>query len=198
MAGFYRIRAQVSAVGLSTPALHTTYWDGTGGTAAQVVTEALARVRAFWNSMSGIMANGCSLAINPVGDLIEDTTGALIGQDVGTAPAAVVFAGSGDALPFSTQAIIRLSTASFIGGRRVQGRMNIPYLTESQSVSGLGPPAGTIAALQTAANLLGTTVVTPISQRVWHRPVGGAGGLSLVVTGRTPSTTWGVLRSRRQ
>ena len=199
MAGMYRIRASISAVGISKPCLFTTYWDAAGGTPAQVVTEALARVRAFWNSFAPTMANGCVLAINPVGDLIDDATGALVGQDAGTPPAAVAFAGSGDPLPFATQALVRLSTAAFINGRRLQGHMNIPYLVESDSTSGFGPNAGTVTALQNAANLLGTTVVTPISQRVWHRPnpVTHTGGNSQPVIARTVSTKWATLRSRR-
>lgn len=198
MATFYRVRAGLTAVGNSHVALMTTYWDSTGGSPSAVVTEALARVRAFWNSMQGSMANGCALTINPVADEIEETTGALVAQQAGAPPAAVSFSGSGDALPFANQALLRLATNSFVNNRRVQGRINIPYLTELQSSSGVGPTAGLIVNITTAAALLGTTVVTPIGQRVWHRPpVGSASGLSTPVIARTVSPTWAVLRSRR-
>jgi hypothetical protein len=110
----------------------------------------------------------------------------------------VVFTAAGDALPYATQGLLRLGTAAFIGGRRVQGRQFIPGLTETANAGTPAQPTTSVmTSMQNAANLLGTTVVTPINQRVWHRPKLGTGGLSTPVITRSISPTWAVLKSRR-
>lgn len=197
MATFLRSRAVLSLPGQGSPALLTYYWDSTGAAPAALATEAHARVRAFWNSLAAWLPTVAALAITPEVDEIEETNGQIVGQAVGTLPAAVSFTATTDSLPYQTQALLGLTTGTFISGRRLKGRQFIPGLTEAANTSG-GAPFGTaVTALNTAASLLGTTVVTPVNQRVWHRPVGGSGGLSAIVTSRSASTKWAVLKSRR-
>lgn len=197
MATFLRSKA-VLAPNAGVPAsLLTYYWDSAGATPAALATEAHARVRAFWNSFSGSTAGGAILTIDPVVDEIEETNGQIVGQHTGTLPAAVTFGIAGDPLPLQTQGLLVLSTATFINGRRLKGRQFLPLPLESSNTAVGGVSATYLTALNTAAALLGTAVVTPMSQRVWHRPVGGSGGLSAAVISRSPSPRWAVLRSRR-
>jgi hypothetical protein len=178
-------------------ALLTYYWDSAGATPVQLATEAHARVRAFWNSFNSQTLGGCTLVINPVADEIEETTGQIVNQHVGTVGVPPSFAAAGDALPLQTQGMLSLSTSTFVAGRRLKGRQFLPFPLEGSNTS-LGTVSPTYTtALNTAAALLSTAVVTPMSQRVWHRPVGGSGGLSAAVSSRAASTQWAVLKSRR-
>lgn len=198
MATFLRARCTLQLVGQSTPCLITTYWDSAGATPTVLGTEALARVRAMFNGLAASIVTGAGLTFNPIVDEIEETTGTLVNQHAATPPASVTFSATGDALPYATQALARFGTAGFINGRRVQGRMFIPGFVESQSLgTPPQPTGGLIGILQTSVNLLGTTVTTPMSQRIWHRPGPSGAGLSVPVTARSISPFWATLRSRR-
>ena len=196
MATILRTRAVFANPSGGGDSLLTYYWDSAGGTPTQVMTEAQARVRAFWSSFVAQFPNTATVRFNPVGDEILEADGALVGQFTAATVADVVGTGGGDLLPLATQGLLRLGTSTFIGGRKVTGRQFIPGPLETINGGGR-PQAAYITALGTAAALLGTTVVTPIAQRVWHRPKNGVGGLGVVVTSRTVSSEWAVQRRRR-
>lgn len=196
MATFYRQRAVFDNPSGGGKSLFTFYWDSAGGTPASIATEAAARVRAFFNSMVTLFPNSGTATVNAFGDEVEETNGQIVGTFVGTPVATVTGTGSGDFLPMQTQGLLRLQTGSFINGRRVAGRIFLPNQLETFNTGG-APLASWVTAVNTAAALLGTTVVTPIAQRVWHRPGPAGAGLSVVVTGRSASTNWAILKSRR-
>lgn len=178
--------------------LLTFYWDGTGAADAALVTEAHARVRAAYNALAARLLAGSVFAIpNPNGDFFEETTGQVVSQAAPTAlPAAIAFTNANDALPFQTQALVRYLSGTFINGRRVSGRSYIPGWTELDNAGGV-LSATAVTALNAFNTALGTTVVTPMSQRVWHRPGGAGPGLTVPVLSRSASGAWSVLRSRR-
>lgn len=197
MATFLRQRTVLTLPGISTPPLITTYWDSTGAAAGLLATEALARVRAFLNGLGSSFAINTVPVYNLVLDEIEETTGEIVNQVAGSAPGSITVSGSSDNLPFQTQGLIRFQTGTFIGGRKLQGRMFIPYQKEAGNDTGGTPTSTLVAQYNTAAALLGTTVVTAMSQRVWSRPQPGRPGLSAPVIARQASGTWAVLKSRR-
>lgn len=203
MATFLRTRAVVSAPAEGGDSLITYYWDSAGGTPVQVMTEAQARVRAFWENWKPQLPVTCTVTYDPVGDEVEETTGVIVGQFVAAGVAGTNGTNAGERLPYMTQGLIRYTTATFRDGRRLKGRQNIPLPAETDSSAGV-PNAAYRAALQTSANLLGTTIVTGISQRIWSRPrpasiaLPARAGLSAAVTSRTTSAEWAVLRSRRR
>lgn len=198
MALMLRSRGVLQVIGQASPSLVTHYWDAAGGTSTALATEAVARVRAFWNSLAASVISGSTWTPNLVVDEIEDTTGVLSNQYAAAAPAAVTFTGSGESLPLFTQGLIRYSTASFIRGRRLQGRMFVPGFREIDSSGNPpAPVAGLVTAMNTAAALLGTTIVTPMSQRVWSRPGPSGAGISSPVIARTAQSSWAILKSRR-
>lgn len=193
MATFFRLRARLSLSGALS--LLTYYWDSTGGTPAAVATEAGLRVRAFWASFASHIPNSSTVTIDGFGDEIDEATGAIVGTFTGVPVASVNGTSGADGLPRQTQGLLKYGTAGIVAGRRIAGRQYIPAPNETDNTGGL-PTAAYVADLNAAAALLGTTIVTPIGQRVWHRP--GAGpGLSFPVTSRSASTSWSVLRSRR-
>ena len=198
MAQFLRTRYKFQ-VGLGGPvSLLTFYWDGTGATDVALVTEAHARVRAAFNALTARLASGSSFIIDqPLGDFVEETNGEIQSQAAPSAlPGGLTFTQSAEILPYQTQALVRYQTGTFLNGRRITGRTFIPGWTEINNVIGT-PSATDITALGAFNTALGTTIVTSMSQRVWHRPVNGTGGLSAPVLSRTVSPEWSVLRSRR-
>lgn len=194
MATFFRLRARHNLSGALS--LLTYYWDSAGGTPTAVATEAGLRVRAFWVSFASHIPNTSTVQIDGFGDEIDEATGAIVGTFTGPAVASVNGTSAADGLPRQTQGLLKFGTAGIVAGRRITGRQYLPAPNETDNTGGL-PTAAYVADLNTAANLLGTTIVTPISQRVWHRPGLAGAGLSFPVTSRAGSTSWAVLRSRR-
>lgn len=198
MATFLRTRASLQIVGQSTPSLITHYWDSTGAAIGLLATEAVARVRAHFAALNTSIAAGAIYTPNLVVDEIDENTGALANQISASAPAAVSFTGANDPLPFFTQALERYATNLYVNGRRVQGRSYVPGITELFSTGNPPVPTSTVlASLVTAMSALGTTIVTPMSQRVWHRPGPSGPGLSTPVISRSAAPYWAVLKSRR-
>lgn len=203
MATFLRQRTAIGLPGIPDPALFTTYWDSTGATVTAIATESMARVRAFFSAAANLFAVNMTLTYNPVLDEIEETTGEIVNQATGAVPAAVAFTGTADILPLQVQGLIRLQTGTFRDGRRLQGRINLPYLKESSNDTGGSPTAAFVTAMTANAALLGTTVVTAVNQRVWSRPreatlvLPARAGLSAPVIARSCSPKWATLRSRR-
>lgn len=198
MATFLRSRATLQIVGQSTPSLITRYWDSTGAAIGLLATEAVARDRAFWNALAATVANGAIYTPNLIVDEIDEATGDLVNQISAAAPAAVSFTGANDPLPYFTQGLVRLGTNLFINGRRVQGRQFIPGATELFSTGTPAAPTSTfLTNVGAACTALGTTIVTAIGQRVWHRPGPSGPGLSTPVISRSVSPAWAVLKSRR-
>lgn len=193
----HRLRAVVTIGGVQ--CLHTTYWSDSavvGDTAA--ATEAAARVRAFWSSLAPLITGGGSLSIDPTTIILNSANGQAVGAGAGSPPATVTFTAAGDVVPLASQALLRYETGVYIAGRRFRGRTFIPGLTEASS-AGTGPIAGTVSAINTAAGLLGTTVVSALTQAVWHRPSapGASDGQWQAVTSRVCQPKWAVLKGRR-
>lgn len=195
MATFLRTRVIYVSGGVQ--CLLTHYWDSAGGTQSAIITEALARVRSMFNQVAAFYPATAAITYVTVGDFIEETTGELQGQATGTAPSAITATGTGDFLPQQTQGLMRYYTGAFFGGRQVRGRTYLPNPLESSNDASGVPSAAYRTAWQAGADRLGTTIVTPISQRVWRRPRPGVPGLSYPVTARDIAPTWSIQRSRR-
>lgn len=196
-ATIFRLRATVAYGGVS--ALHTTYWNFLAASDSAGATEALARVRALWDSFKTRMPLGATVNFDPNLAKMQDQDGVLFGVATGSAPGTVAGATSGDVLPFQTQGLMKYGTGVFVGGRALQGRTYIPFPLEQDNTAGAGPLAGYVTAANTAFGLLGTTVATAIGQVIWHRPTtpGGTDGSSSAVTSRVCATTWASQRGRR-
>jgi hypothetical protein len=198
MADLYRARATLTINGVAS--LITTYWSTSASAPdGPSATEALARVRAMFNSAAAKIPGGSTLTFDTAVQILDDATGTLVNAATATAPTAVTFSGIGDPLPAQTQGLLRFTTGNFVRGRNVKGRMFIPGPAEGDNSSTGGPATAYLTAWNTAAGLLGTTIVTPISQVVWSRPTGpgASDGVSSGVSGRSMASTWAVQRGRR-
>lgn len=195
MSTLIRVRA-VSQGWVGGPGLNTFYFLGSEPPVTAEATEAVARVRAFYESLKGRMSSIWSVQPQNACDTIDDTTGALVGGLSGTAVGLTTGTGLSTINDLASMAIIRINTGTIVNGRRLRGRHNIgPFDTSQTSAGGLA--AATVTAFNTAAALLTTTITTPILNVVWHRPVGGSGGSHATVTTFETQTKLGVLRSRR-
>lgn len=198
MTDTYRARAVLTINGVAS--LITTYWSTSNPTPdAATATEALARVRAMFNSAAAQIPSGSTLTFDTAVQIIDSATGTLVNAATGTSPAAVTFTGAGDPLPAQTQGLARFTTSNFLRGRNVKGRMFIPGPGEGANGTNGQPNSAYTTAWNTAIGLLGTTIVTPISQVVWSRPTapGASDGAISAVSGRVMSSSWAVQRGRR-
>jgi hypothetical protein len=195
MSTLMRVRA-VSSGWTGGPGLNTFYFLGSEPPVTAEATEAVARVRAFYESLKTRMATIWTVQPDNSVDTLNDVTGALTGGLAGTAVAATTGTGLSTINDLASMAVIRINTGVIVNGRRLQGRHFIGPFDTGQTTSGGLAPA-TVTAFNTAANLLTTTIVTPILACVWHRPVGGAGGSHATVSTFATQTKLGVLRSRR-
>lgn len=193
-------RARVTLTNGTVSALMTTYWTTSAPTPDNATaTEALARVRAMLNSAAAQIASGTTTFFDTNVQIIDDATGTLINQATGASPAAVTYTAAGDVMPGQTQGLARLVSPVFVGGRQVKGRLFLPFTTESLNASSGTPTSAYATAWNTALGLLSTTIVTPISQAIWHRPKGKppTGGQAVPIASRSTAFTWAVLKSRR-
>ena len=163
-------------------------------------------VRSFWEGMFSMIPANVTIKVDGVGDVIEDTTGALVGQWIFPAPAVVQCTGAGTyAAPAG--ALIRWETGVIKDGRRLRGRTFVVPMINFQFQTD-----GTLAPT-TQSDMLAAAAVLQTEQNasfvVWHRPFAGAPavgtrparpshlGSHSLVTGASIPDKVVVLRSRR-
>ena len=198
MAVIMRSAAVLGGGAIPSGGFSSMWWSpsAAGGSTADA-TEILARFRLFWATVAGAMTTGVTVTFDPICIAVEDSTGVLTGSFAGTQPASVTGTAAGDPLPYQTQGLLRLFTSTVVGGRRLRGRLFVPAPPESLSTSGSGPTTAYQTSVDAGGDSMLVTITTPSDPVVWHRPVGGAGGSSGLVTSTAASPTWAVLRSRR-
>ena len=198
MAVILRTAALLTGAASPDPGFTSLWWiPGTVGGSTADATDCLARFRASWDAFKANIHQDYTIDFDPICIAVESTTGVLTGAFAGTDPASVVGTGTGDPLPRQTQGLVRLTTSTVIGGRRLRGRLFIPGPLESANTTGGLPSSGYPSALTTSFGSLLTAGATASSPVIWHRPTGGTGGNNALITGIGGATTWSVLRSRR-
>lgn len=165
------------------PWFSTIHMDGTDQTSA---TAANTAVGAFWESVDNYIDNAVLWATESEIESINPVTGETVG-----AFAVTPVSGSGDAagdlLPIAAQALVRIRTGVFVGGREIRGRIFVPGVNETYNANGVLEPTaqtGILAAANTldAAGLL-----------VWSRTHGQA----VIASTLSVASDFAVLRSRR-
>lgn len=168
------------------PAYSNFYWVGdltSAGLFAEQHADVLEAVQAYQNS-------AVEWSTEPAVVEIDPTTGAVLDSNTVT-----VYTGTGavlaDVLPRMTQALIRLRTGVYTGGREIRGRHNYPYIAETYNESGGVPDPDLLDAIELAyAPLLGTLGGTGLAV---YSPTNGN---SAYVTSVSASPQWATLRSR--
>jgi hypothetical protein len=149
MAGVYRVRTTLLGA-TGAPWLNTLWFDFTGGTAQQAATAA----GAFWTTIKASQASAISFATEAAVSTISTLDGKPTAV-TNTTPVTGVGAVGTDRIPPIVQALCRLRTGVFVGGREIRGRFFVPGLTEAAS-DATGNPTSTVL---TAINGALTTLV---------------------------------------
>lgn len=179
------------------PGLNTFYFnENTDPVDGTMAADVAARVRAFFGEILGSFPSSWSGNVDSAVDRIRATDGELLGQFAVTPGSAQVGASaSSNFMSSATCLIARLATDTFIGGRNVRGRHFIgPISTSAASTDGTPVGAPDWQTIFETELLVGVTDAIPV---VWHRPVGGAGGVDCPIVGISQPDRFGMLRSRR-
>lgn len=167
-------------------------------------TPNLGAIRSAFSNMSTLIPATVGIQIANQGDIIQDTTGALVGTWSAAAQANLQMTGTGSWVS-TTGGLVRLQTDTIAKNRHLRGRVFLaPLVTASFGTDGR-LSAGAVTGLQSFAAALMTATAAPFA--VWSRPktqkdeAGNvtvlAEGSSGVVTAATASNFPAVLRSRR-
>lgn len=176
------------------PGYSNFFFDGALSTEGGVAAAAVA-VRGFFQAIREQLPSGSRIDVQATADIIDEASGQITSVVDFAQPAQVLGSSTGS-YSAATGAVVNWNTQDYVNGRRVRGRTFIVPLA-SGSFDSSGDIAGaTLTTLRTAADALVTaTLDAPLC--VWHRPVGGAGGSSHVVSSATVPDLGAVLRSRR-
>lgn len=157
--------------------------------------------RAFLNTTKSNYQLNLIAQIQPEILEFDEGTGVVTGAG-NTIQAPVACDGLGEAIPRSSQGLIRWTTAGIVHNRRVRGRTFLPGMMENFNNAD-GTPSGTLIA-NTNAALVTFLAAMSTRLRIWAQPFAGeegnparAGTAHAVVAG-SMANYWAVLRSRRQ
>ena len=205
MTAIMRVRFTVANNGSKD--LVTTYWrPGTSGGSTADATDALARVRAWFNAVKASTVSVCVFTPVVACDMIEDTTGHLVGSFTGTSPLAIAGTAAGDNLPQQVCWLIKWLTSSVVNNRRLQGRTFLPGPGEGMNTAaGVPNPSDVTTHTNGALSILtgGSTASFPV---VWNRPLYDdakppnllRNGTSMAITSaQCDPLKWGSQRNRR-
>lgn len=187
MAALARLRASWSGSALVGPGVSTFFFDPAD-------TGASTAVRTFLNTAPLLFPTGVTITVPSGGEIIEDTTGALIGtwNDPGSG-GTVNGANTGEyARGVGMQ--VRWQTGGIAGGRRVVGStFLVPIAVGIFDTDGT-LDAATVTAEQNAAN---TMIGGTVTFKVWSRPNATRSGTSHPITSAVVPDRVSWLRSRR-
>lgn len=191
----YRVRTVSTGVAGAPWYTNVYFREGEGRTA----NEAATAMRAFWESVSGIIASSITMQVQPDVAIVNELTGEITGYD-STVQTAVLGQSSSPIGATVLQGLISLRTGGVRKSRKVQGRIFVPGIVGGNTDAAGTPSSTMVAALQTAANGLIDDLpnVQPV---VWCRPFEllelPFPGAQFDVTAIAARDFWAVLRSRR-
>lgn len=182
------------------PGLSQIYFTGPTGPTVTLAdaNSAAAAVRSYYNTIRNAFSNAWTADVQPLVQVIEATTGALI-REIAITPLLQVPGSGGVSFgPTATGAISSWHTGVVVGRKLLRGRTFLTPLTNTAYNSGGSLDATSAAALQVA----GQAMIAAAGQRfvVWHRngpAAGSSDGQYATMSACSVSTKECVLRSRR-
>lgn len=154
-----------------------------------------AAIRTFFNSLVGVLPTGLTIQVPGVGDTIDDATGLINGAWNASAAPAIVTGTGVASYAGNAGSIVHWLTAGVAAGHRVRGRTFLVPLTNAAFDTQGSIATATLTTIRNAASTMISSGAGDF--RVWHRPVGGAGGSShVILTSSVPDLAI-TLRSRR-
>lgn len=183
--GIYRVRTVWTGVAGS-PYYTNLYFTEIGGTAQ----EARNAVNAVFANMLASIRNDLRFTIETDVAVIDEVTGDIERVETTTTALTGVGTSTEDPLPPADQALMRLRTGVYNGGREIRGRVFVPGGVQTASDGGV-PTVAHRNELNTRFAVLVT--ITSAQWVVWAK----SRGAIAVVTSATAWDQWAVLRSRR-
>lgn len=180
----------------------TLIWAGAGGVSGQTalffqdgatgfdIEDAIAE---FELAIRPALANTTTVTDTGVIRDMSTASGVLTGEVALTSSPVTTGSGGASAVPNASQGLIRIATGIFLNGRHLRGRIYVPGMSAS-TVLGTGEVNTTGLNALAAA---GTALVTSGVYGVWHRPVGGAGGVIHPANATSAWAEFAVQRRRR-
>lgn len=160
---------------------------------AQAIGAQRLALSTFLTAVKASLSNQVSYKIQDAGRELSDSTGTL----TGAWSTGITYTGTGSSatqpVADTSQLLFRWSTSTIVGGRFLKGRTFIPGFFVGGLLAG-NVTAAQVTGLSTAANTFANDASDPV---VWHRPVLGAGGQAVPMTGGSLWSEIAVLRRRR-
>nr|CRY97443.1 hypothetical protein [uncultured prokaryote] len=192
------LRVKTSFTGYpGTPYYNSLIFDGTE---VSVDPDLCDYVEAFWTQLLLGSAPTLAFEIDNGVEVFDPGTGEITSVVTGSGGDGVG-AGIGEYLPPATQGLLRLSTGTYLSGRRVAGKVFIPGIVDGSGHNApeVGFQSNTISALN--ALILATAESNPLMVWAHPQPVTetkpGRAGIIAQVNGGSVWDKWAVLRSRR-
>lgn len=180
------VRVDITGDDVVGEAVWLSHWAGEDGSSAEA---ARSQVNDYLELLPGYTSPGITYTISPEVLVIDPATGTITAAlSTVTSFDAVTGTAGGDVLPLATQGLVHVRTGTYLAGREVRGRINVPGPTELLSTAG-APTAGYTGGIQTAANAL----LAGVGFGVWSR----AHGQFVQASSVSVWPKWAVLRSRR-
>lgn len=174
------------------------YFSGGAGDTEYVLNT----TRAFWVALQVRMGTGLVTNVDSEVREVNEETGDVVAIRTGPSISSVTGTATGSMCPPATQGLIRLTTGTLRSNRRVQGRIFIPRVPQSQvTAQGTALNAYQTALADAGAILMGGAGTPRLV--VWSRPQLTPGdpnprlGAAAPVTGASAWEQFSVLRSRR-
>lgn len=183
MALMFRVRTVFTGVE-GTPWLSTMYFSGAVGTPQ----DAADAVGVFWADVETHIAGSVEWTTEAAVYSIDDTDGQATGLN-NTTVSTGSGAGGGSIMPLADQALVRMHTGEFVGGREIRGRIFVPGIATAATNGNV--PSAVITNINGAA----ATLISDVSQTwvVWSR----AHSQFQPVVSADTWAKFAVLRSRR-
>lgn len=148
-------------------------------------------ITAFLNALKPNLCTGTVVTTEPTVRKIGTADGVLTGLGSLPSPPTATGTGGSSAVPNLAQGLIRLRTNNVVNGRFLQGRIFVPGLSSNTMLStGELNPTGVLALAGAGQALVDSGV-----WGIWHRPVGGVGG---VFSALSASSGWNEYASQRR
>ena len=182
------LRVRTTFTGVSgAPWVHVSYWTGADTGAGAIAANSA--IGAFWGAVDNLMNTSIAWTTDPIVAQMDPTNG-LRTANFTVTPVTGAGGNVSDLLPLATQGLVQLLTGTFLAGREVRGKINVPGLCEDDStLARLTAAAQTTIA--TAANTLNSATSPDLA--VWSRK----NGTAIAVTATNVVTQFAIRRSRR-
>lgn len=148
----------------------------------------------FLEAVAPVLTTGTTWGVRPIGRDMNDVTGTIEDEWSDPTDQSGNGANSEDAVPDSSQILVRWNTSEIVGKRFLKGRTFIPGASIAGVDQGNLLPANVLAITAAAQDLIASA--TGIG--VWHRPVNSLGGNFKVASTTSCWNEFAVLRARRK